>query len=420
MTAFLIVLALGLTALLVVFTVLQTMYMDSLRLRSRELASMTFFKETLEERMGLKSEKGMLSSSLIKHSTMLVLGAVFVGLASRRGSPLWQALLEGCLESWLVMLAASYVAAQVLFRKTEGRWLLPLVPLLRVPMLLAKPLTAFLEFFQSVVELGDPQQQTEETNNHANHIDALISAGAQEGLFEEEDRKLIHAAVAFGDKTVREVMTPRPNVVAIEADRTLEEFRQLVINEQYSRIPVYGTSIDDIIGFVHVRDILQLDEEERKSRTVRELVRPARFVPETKRVNDLFREMQEGRAHMAIVIDEYGNTAGLATLEDLVEEILGEIRDEHEPEVDVTADSGGAYIVSGSCDVDRLEDLFEFRPQEGTESTTVGGLAAEWLGRVPRAGESVERNGIRMEVLAANERRVEQVRIARSGEFGRE
>jgi CBS domain containing-hemolysin-like protein len=190
--------------------------------------------------------------------------------------------------------------------------------------------------------------------------------------------------------------------------------RQVDITEQYSRIPVYEQSIDHIIGFVHVRDMFELEEEERVRRTVRELMRPIRFVPESKAVNDLMREMQQDNTHMVIVVDEYGNTAGLATMEDLVEVILGEIRDEHEPDSDVKEDGSGGYIVSGNFDVARLAELFEFRPQEEIESTTVGGLVTEWLGRVPQAGESVERDGLHIDVLASGELRVEQVRVRRA------
>jgi CBS domain containing-hemolysin-like protein len=218
--------------------------------------------------------------------------------------------------------------------------------------------------------------------------------------------------VEFGDTTVREVMTPRPNIVAISAHASLEDLRKLVIHEQYSRIPVYDTSIDDVCGFVHVRDVFELDEDSRANKTVATLKRPIRFVPETKPVKDLMREMQQDNTHMVIVIDEYGNTAGLASMEDLVEVIVGEIRDEHEPGSDVTQEPGGAFVVSGSFDVARLSDLFdEFHPHEETESTTVGGLLSEWLGRVPGPGEVVERDGIHAEVLAGNELRVEQVRL---------
>ena len=139
-------------------------------------------------------------------------------------------------------------------------------------------------FFYSLIELADENSGTEEPATPAENIEALISAGTEEGLIEEEDRKLIQSVVEFGDKVVREVMTPRPNIVAISADATLEELRQLVINEQYSRIPVYEGSIDQIIGFVHVRDMFELDEDERARRNVRELMRPIRFVPESKPV----------------------------------------------------------------------------------------------------------------------------------------
>jgi putative hemolysin len=272
---------------------------------------------------------------------------------------------------------------------------------------------ALFGFVQSVSEMGNGQDSGEQEPTHEENLEALISAGTEEGLIEESDRELIQSVVAFNDKTVREVMTPRPNIVAIEGSRTLEDLRELVINEQYSRVPVYHGSIDEIIGFVHVRDMFELDEEERLRRPVRDLARPIRFVPETKPVNDLLREMQQDRAHIAIAIDEYGNTAGLATMEDLVEEVFGEIRDEHEPGLDIAQDASGAYIVSGNFGVDRLEELVNFRPDEETESTTVGGLVMEWLGRVPQAGEAVEREGIRMEVLASNELRVEQVRVSK-------
>src|SRR5262249_19066513 len=151
-----------------------------------------------------------------------------------------------------------------------------------------------------------------------------------------------------------------------------------------------------------------LDAKESANRKVRELMRPISLVPETKPVSDLMREMQAAGTHMVIVIDEYGNTAGLATLEDVVEGILGEIRDEHEPASDVVEDGQGGYIVAGSFDVARLQDMLDFRPPEETESTTVGGLVTEWLGRVPQPGEIVERDGIRIEVLASNGLRVEQ------------
>lgn len=399
--------------LLCLITVVQILYMESLRLRSREYPSLQFFKEALQNRIGVSGDDGVLAFSLIKHTLILLLGVCF--LATREGTPAvgWQNLFEVALFAWLTMLVSTYVLAQLLYRKTSGRWLLPFTPLLRVCVLIVKPLTAILDFFQSLVELSEPAAASEEGPGPSGDIEALISAGEEEGIIEKDDRRLIESVVAFGDKTVREVMTPRPKMVSIEANRSLEDLRELVIHEQYSRIPVYERTIDNIIGFVHVRDMFELDEAERSGRRVKELTRPIRLVPETKPVNDLLREMQADGAHMAIVIDEYGNTAGLATMEDLVEEILGEIHDEHEPERDVLKQPDGSFVVAGSLDLDRLLDLLEFRKPEETESTTIGGLVTEWLGHVPHVGEVIERDGIRLEVLAGDELKVEQVRVSK-------
>jgi magnesium and cobalt exporter, CNNM family len=399
-------------ALLCVLTIFQTMYTESLRLRGRALPILEFFKATLEDRIGLEARHGVLVISLIKHTLLLLLGILCVAAALNApfGFETW---LEAALFAWLTMLLSTYVLAPLLYRKTTGHWLLPLAPVLRVSALLVRPLTAILGFFQSLIELAEPEQVREEAPGPANDIEALISAGEEEGIIEAQDRKLIESVVAFGDKTVREVMTPRPKIVGIEADRSLENLRELVIHEQYSRIPVYEETIDNIIGFVHVRDMFELDPAERRGRLVKELARPIRFVPETKPVSVLMREMQTDGAHMAIVIDEYGNTAGLATMEDMVEEIVGEIHDEHEPERDVQKETEGSFVVSGSLDLDRLRELLGFRPREETESTTIGGLVTEWLGRVPHVGETLEREGIRIEVLAGDELKVEQVRVSK-------
>jgi len=315
---------------------------------------------------------------------------------------------------------AAYIIPQMLYRRSSGHMLGPLVPFLRFIALLIRPVVALLNFFQSLVELTDEATQAAEPPTSAESIDALITAGAEEGLLQEDDRKLIQSVVEFGDKVVREVMTPRPEMVSLDADETLERLRQLVINERYSRIPVYTGDIDHVAGFVHVRDMFELGEGERATMKIRELMRPIRFVPETKPVHDLMREMQHEGAHMVIVVDEYGNTAGLCTMEDLVEVILGEIRDEHEPDSDVTEEPGGAYVVAGTFDVDRLKALLEFEPTEEIESTTVGGLVTEWLGRVPPVGEFVERDGINIEILASDDLRVEKVRVQKAAIHGPE
>jgi putative hemolysin len=392
--------------LLGLVTFVQLLYLESLRLRTRDLPSLKFFKDELEDKIGLKTEQGAGSFSLIKHSLLVALGVLYCAWLIN----LW----EAALAAWLVMIAVAYALPQLLYRRTTGRWLLPLTPLLRVLAWIARPCEALLEFFQSLVELTDDHASSDEPMTSAENIEALISAGAEEGLIEEDDRKLIQSVVEFGDKVVREVMTPRPNIVAIPAEASLEELRQLVITEQYSRIPAFEQNIDQIVGFLHVRDMFEVEEDRRESRRVRELLRPILFVPESKPVSALMRQMQQENTHMVIVVDEYGATAGLATMEDLLEVIIGEIRDEHEPDSDVTEDNRGGYIVSGNFDLDRINDLLAtFHPEEDLESTTVGGLITEWLGRVPKSGEFVERDGVRLEVLASDDLRVEQVRISK-------
>jgi putative hemolysin len=393
-------------------TCVQLLYLESLRIRTRERASLEFFKTTLESKLGLETERGSLTFSLVKNVGLAIIGCLTLA-AAYENAPGWQALAAACLLTGIYVVIGTFVVPQIVYRKSTGQGLLRIAPLLRVLAFIARPLVWALEFLQSLFELGEPAPLSDDARQD-DHIEALILAGEEEGIIEKGDRELIQSVVAFGDKTVREVMTPRPLIVAIRQNATLEELRQLVIHEQYSRIPVYEETIDQIGGFVHARDMFELDEDDRAGRRVRDIMRPIRAVPETKPVNDLLREMQEEGAHMAVVVDEYGSTAGIVTMEDMVEEIVGEIHDEHEPDRDFRQDADGSYVVSGSFDLGRLEDLLDFHPDDGTESTTVGGLITEWLGHVPEAGEETERDGIAIKVLAANNLRVDQVRVAKA------
>jgi putative hemolysin len=417
MTLFLVTLLVLLTVVLVFGSYLQLLYLESLRLIRRETEALTHFREVLDDKLGYDTDQGALRFSVVKHVALPLVGVVVTLLLNRPQVFLWQILLEASGVTLIIMVAATYILPQFLYRRVSGPWMTSFVPFAKLLGLLITPISAPLGFLQSLFDLGETGGTAPEEDNHSEHIEAFISAGAEEGILGEGDRLLIQQVMAFGDKTVREVMTPRPSIVAIAADRSLEDLRQLVIHEQYSRIPVYESTIDYIIGFVHVRDMFELEPEQRKDKTVRDLMRPMRLIPETKPVSELLREMQVNGAHMAVVIDEYGNTAGLATMEDLVEEILGEIHDEHEPDRDVRQESSNSFIAPGSLDVDRLQELLDFKPEEDTESTTVGGLVTEWLGHVPKVGESVQREGICIEVLAGNELRVEQVRVSRVEEI---
>jgi putative hemolysin len=411
MTLLLMLAAAAVALIVTLVTCIQLLYLESLRIRTRELPALLFFRAVLEPRIGLETERGALTFSLVKHIGLGILGCLIVAI-TWQGSSLWEALAGAFLLTGLGTVLGAHLIPQIVYRKTDGRGLAALIPVFRVLALAARPLTWIVEFLQSLFELGRPAPGEETAAEE--HIEALISAGEEEGIIEEGDRELIQSVVAFGDKTVREVLTPRPRIVAISQDATLDQLRELAIHEQYSRIPAFDTDIDSITGFVHVRDMFELDEDERAKRKVRDILRPIRMVPETKPVNDLLREMQEEGVHMVVVVDEYGSTAGIVTLEDMVEEIVGEIHDEHEPERDFHEEPDGSYVVSGSFDLGRLEDLVGFRPQGGTESTTVGGLITEWLGHVPAVGEEAERDGIQIKVLASNNLRVDQVRVVKA------
>lgn len=403
--------------LLVFASLMQRAYQESQRLRLKDAAFLAAFQQHLEGRIGVKAEQGAMAFSLAKH-TLLVLLVVPIPLADVLTAPegfrLWVIALESFGTALATMFVCVYLLPPLLFQRVSGRWITALLPLAMATVWIFRPLQYFLDFFESMASIGKEADEGDEATTQEEHFEAFMEAGAEEGLIEDEDRKLIRSVVEFGDKTVREVMTPRTDMVTVEADRSLEELRQLVIQAHLSRLPVYEGDIDHVIGFVHVRDVFEVDEKDLPKRTVRELVRPVRLVPESKPVSTLLREMQSDGTHMVVVVNEYGNTAGLATLEDVMEEIFGEIRDEHETEEDVASDGNGAYVVLGTVDVDRLEELVGYRVESQSEATTVGGLLAEWAGHVPRVGEVIREDGLLVEVLAGNELRVDKVRISRA------
>jgi CBS domain containing-hemolysin-like protein len=244
-------------------------------------------------------------------------------------------------------------------------------------------------------------------------IRAMAEAGHEEGAIEEEEKELIHSIFEFGDTVVREVMTPQPDVVAIDASRSLEEVMDMVIRHGYSRIPVYRDSMNEVVGIVYAKDVLRETRSGRNGRTLEQLARPAHFVPESKKVSDLLKDMQREKFHVAVVVDEYGSVAGLVTLEDLLEEIVGEIADEYdreEPQVEPAGD--GRYRVNARLPVDELNEILEVElPDE--EWDTVGGLMMAVLGHLPQQGERVDFEGLRFTADRVQGRRIAKVLIER-------
>ena len=235
-----------------------------------------------------------------------------------------------------------------------------------------------------------------------------------QGLIEGDERRLLQSIVDFGDALVREVMTPRPDMVAIQVESTFDELRALFREQEYSRIPVYTENLDNIVGFVFIKDLIRLDPPESGQAPLLQLtrfIRPATFVPETKRLAEMLKEFQRQQVQIAIVVDEYGGTAGLVTIEDLLEEIVGEIRDEYDVETEPVIEEGdGSFVFSAKVNIAEVRDRLgiEIEP-EGFE--TVGGYVLTRAGHVPAVGETFESDGLQVEVLEAERRRIHKVRM---------
>lgn len=240
---------------------------------------------------------------------------------------------------------------------------------------------------------------------------ALAEEAAASEAIDEDERRLIEHIITFGDTVVKEVMVPRPDMVALDTDCLVRSAIEIVILNGYSRVPVYSESIDDIVGIVHSKDLLRAGQDERTGELVTSLMREPRFVPESKRIAELLREMQGEKFHMAIVIDEYGGTAGLVTLEDLIEEVVGEIVDEFDVEQPMIEQVDGVRLrVNGRVPLDDLEELLGRELPEGDWST-VGGLIFNSLGHVPAVGEICEVDGHRFLVERVQGRRIARVMV---------
>ncbi len=367
------------------------------------------FEQLVEPHLGVSRERASLSMAML---TQLVTAAIamIVGFTVFRDRA-WSVyeVLEATLGLILIILFFNRLLPFVFFSRTSGRWLARWTPLLRILIYAVLPVTLALGFCQSVAALTREHADAE-PETPAEAVDALIEAGQEEGIIQEGDRDLIQSVVEFSGKTVREAMKPRPEMVAVPADSTVEQVVELLRTKPFSRIPVYEGSVHNIKGILHTQDVLQVPDSEAHTRTVASVMRKdVHFVPESKLVSDLLREMQKSNIRMAIVVDEYGGVAGLVTIEDLVEEIVGEIGDEHE-KAQLVQESDHSYIVTGNMDVDRLDELFGRRP-EGHESSTIAGLVSELAGRIPKKGEVIEDDGLKFEVLDSTDRRVERVRI---------
>lgn len=240
---------------------------------------------------------------------------------------------------------------------------------------------------------------------------AMADAAVEGEVIETAERELIHSVISFGDKVAREIMIPRPDMVAISSTATLGEALETIMEAGFSRIPVYEKSVDNVMGIVFAKDLLGVERRGHSLVPVTTLTRGAHFVPETKSATELLKEMRGGRFHMAIVIDEYGSTAGLVTLEDLIEELVGDISDEYDNgDPDILALGEGGYEVSGSYGMDNLSELLDIELPDG-DWDSIAGMIIGILGHLPEAGEEVEVDGYRFVVENVTARRIEVVKV---------
>lgn len=416
----LILYALGIVFLTVGLTVvsyLDRVYREIGRVSTGRIRDhVTTFESEIEPRFKLDRARAALAFSLVARLWLVFLAAV-TALAVNAAVP---GRAEFGLEIVIFLTAEVMIAMQflpyLLLTSARGDWISPLLPLVRLLLLLTWPFYSLLNLLSSILRLSEEEASAPAIEQQA-AIEAFVDAATEEGIIEQDEARLIEQVVEFGEKRVRDVMTPRPDVVAIPANATIEELGERIVETKFSRLPVYGKSLDDVLGVVVAKDMLEIPDRDASRRTVRELVRPALFVPETKFGSELLKEMQRKNQHMAVVIDEYGLLAGVVTVEDLVEEIVGEMAGgDHRQVPDVIRESSGAMVLRGSVPVDKVAELFgvEIESLAGeSNASTVAGLLNSVAGHVPRTGETVELAGIRFEVLEANQRKVLRVRARR-------
>ena len=399
-----------LLGLLTLVSYVDRVYQEAGRFLSREFQdNIDVFEQKVEPALGVSRGRASLSMAVLTQLTLATIAMVIGYLVF--GDPQWSIyeILQAAISLILIVVLCNRFLPFVFFSRTKGVWLIRWILILKILIYLVRPVTIVLGFMRSVASLTK-QNTSEEPESPAEAVDALIEAGQEEGIIQEGDRDLIQSVVEFSGKTVREAMKPRPQMFAVPTDTTVERFIEMLRAKHYSRVPVYEGSVHNIKGIVYAQDVLQVPDSEAHARHLDTLMRrDVYFVPESKLGSDLLREMQKQNIRMAIVVDEYGGVAGLVTIEDLVEEIVGEIRDDHD-KPEIVREGERSFIVSGGMDVDRLDELFGTKP-EGKESATIAGLVSELAGRIPRKGEVVEEDGLRFEVLESTDRKVERVRV---------
>ncbi len=341
---------------------------------------------------------------------LIILALVVYGFVIFQGAgtrPLW--LFLAALAVYGIFLDLVPRLLNAVGKPVLMRMFLPALPLVRF---LASPL---LVVSRNLLEREEQREEQEEDREASDEeIETFIDGATEEGIIDKDEDELLRSVVEFGDTVVREVMTPRVNMVCIRKDATIDNLKDLIIREKYSRVPVYKDRLDNMEGIVMAKDILEYSDEKHKGQPIEALIRPVAFVPESMPVSDLLREFQKVKQKLAIVVDEHGGVSGLVTMEDVVEEIVGEIQDEYDTEEAQIVENGPLdFTVSGATEVEELEELFDVELAED-DFITVGGLITHDLGRLPHKGESLTIKGLLLEVVDVDQKKVKKLRIRKA------
>jgi CBS domain containing-hemolysin-like protein len=312
-------------------------------------------------------------------------------------------------------LAATLLAdvlPETLAQRDAERWAMALARPAQIAMVLLAPLVFLITRFRRLIPApGDRDGAITEQE-----IMTLVDAGEEEGAIDLDEKEMIYSIFQLADTLAREIMVPRIDIVAVEVHTPLDKARDIIIKAGHSRIPVYEESLDQVCGLLYAKDLLSVWQRGEPLVELRSILRPALFVPESKRVPDLLRELRDSNVHLAIVIDEYGGTAGLVTMEDIVEEIVGEIRDEYDSAEEALYETVGPdeYVFDGRVNLDDFNRLLDVElPDELGD--TLGGFIYGELGKVPKQGEVVVTHSLRLEVTSVVDRRIRKVRVRRIG-----
>ena len=379
--------------------------------------SVKFLREILENRPRFRFALSSAIQILLIGVTVLL-----TVIVSHFTSTSFELLLFSLLMSLLATVLIRQILPRLLVRNNTEKKLLFLLPAIR-------PIYAVASFFVESVSKDKhtkarekieatiaPALTDERDDDNNEDFQALMEVGEAEGIIEEREREMIETFVEFSDTRVGEIMTPRTEICGISVGSTIKDARDLIVAEKYSRIPVYRDTIDNIEGMIYVRDLMQAWAEEKEEKLVSTILRDAFFIPETKTASELLKDMQLNHVQVAIVIDEYGGVAGLVTVEDILEEIVGEIEDEdteHEEIIEIVEGDDGYWDVIGSTEIFKIERIFD-ADLEDEDYTTIAGMVTSEAGYVPKEGDKLELRGLAVEILRADEKKIHLLRLRRA------